>query len=124
EATLVQDGVETKISMNRIQKGDILRVKPGDKIPVDGKIVEGESHIDESMITGEPVPVNKQRGDQVRAGTINGNRSFLMRAPRVGEETLLAQIVQLVNEASRSRAPIQKLADRISKYFVPTVVIV
>lgn len=124
EATLVQDGVETKISINRIQKGDILRVKPGDKIPVDGKIVEGESHIDESMITGEPVPVNKQRGDKVSAGTINGNRSFLMRAQRVGEETLLAQIVQLVNEASRSRAPIQKLADRISKYFVPTVVLV
>src|SRR5690606_880143 len=120
-AMIVQDGVETKISIDRIQIGDVLRVKPGEKIPVDGKLVEGNSHIDESMITGEPLPVDKQVGDKVSAGTINGNRSFLMRAQRVGQDTLLAQIIQMVNDASRSRAPIQKLADKISRYFVPIV---
>src|SRR5690554_6849531 len=124
EATLVQDGVETKISINRIQIGDILRVKPGEKIPVDGRLTEGDSHIDESMITGEPLPVAKQTGDKVSAGTINGNRTFLMLAQRVGQDTLLAQIIQMVNNAGRSRAPIQKLADRISKYFVPIVMLI
>ena len=100
----------------------MLRVKPGEKIPVDGKITDGESTIDESMISGEPIPVDKTVDDSVIAGTINGNKSFLMQAEKVGSETLLSQIVQMVNDASRSRAPIQKLADSIAKYFVPTVV--
>lgn len=124
EAILVIDGNEKVISIHDIKKGDLLRVKPGDKIPVDGKITDGESSIDEAMITGEPIPVDKKKDDKVIAGTINGNKSFVMMAEKVGSETLLSQIVQMVNDASRSRAPIQKLADSISKYFVPTVVLV
>ena len=123
EATLVIDGVDKVISIHDIKKGDLLRVKPGDKIPVDGKITVGESSIDEAMITGEPIPVDKKKDDTVIAGTINGNKSFVMIAEKVGSETLLSQIVQMVNDASRSRAPIQKLADSIAKYFVPIVVI-
>ncbi|WP_281298781.1 heavy metal translocating P-type ATPase [Flavobacterium limnophilum] len=122
QATLVVDGKDKVISIHDIKKGDFLRVKPGEKIPVDGKITDGESTIDESMISGEPIPVDKKIGDAVIAGTINGNKSFLMLAEKVGSETLLSQIVQMVNDASRSRAPIQKLADSIAKYFVPTVV--
>ena len=124
EATLVVDGKETVISIHDIKKEDLLRVKPGDKIPVDGKIIDGESSIDEAMITGEPIPVDKKKDDAVIAGTINGNKSFVMIAEKVGSETLLSQIVQMVNDASRSRAPIQKLADSIAKYFVPIVVII
>jgi Cu2+-exporting ATPase len=124
EATLVIEGGDKIISIHDIKKGDLLRVKPGDKIPVDGKITDGESSIDEAMITGEPIPVDKKKGDNVIAGTINGNKSFIMVAEKVGSETLLSQIVQMVNDASRSRAPIQKLADSISKYFVPIVVII
>lgn len=124
EAILVIDGSDKVISIHDIKKGDLLRVKPGDKIPVDGKITDGESSIDEAMITGEPIPVDKKKGDNVIAGTINGNKSFIMVAEKVGSETLLSQIVQMVNDASRSRAPIQKLADSISKYFVPIVVII
>lgn len=124
EATLVVDGKDQVISIHDIKKGDLLRVKPGDKIPVDGKITDGESTIDESMISGEPIPVDKKIDDSVVAGTINGNKSFVMVAEKVGSETLLSQIVQMVNDASRSRAPIQKLADSISKYFVPIVVLV
>ncbi len=124
EATLVVDGKDQVVSIHDIQKGDYLRVKPGDKIPVDGKIADGESSIDESMITGEPIPVDKKTGDTVTSGTINGNRSFVIIAEKVGSETLLSQIVQMVNTASRSKAPIQKLADSISKYFVPVVVII
>ena len=124
EATLVIDGSDKVISIHDIKKGDLLRVKPGDKIPVDGKITVGESSIDEAMITGEPIPVDKKKDDTVIAGTINGNKSFVMIAEKVGSETLLSQIVQMVNDASRSRAPIQKLADRIAKYFVPIVVII
>lgn len=124
EATLVIDGGDKVISIHDIKKGDLLRVKPGDKIPVDGKITDGESSIDEAMITGEPIPVDKKKGDNVISGTINGNKSFVMVAEKVGSETLLSQIVQMVNDASRSRAPIQKLADSISKYFVPIVVII
>ena len=123
EATLVNNGVDQRISVHDIEKGNLLRIKPGDKIPVDGKITEGESSIDESMITGEPIPVDKKPGDAVTSGTINGNKSFVMIAEKVGAETLLSQIIQMVNTASRSKAPIQKLADRISKYFVPIVVI-
>ncbi len=123
QATLVIDGSDKIISIHDIKKGDLLRVKPGDKIPVDGKITDGESTVDESMITGEPIPVDKKNGDMVSSGTINGNKSFIMIAEKVGSETLLSQIIQMVNNASRSRAPIQKLADSIAKYFVPTVVI-
>lgn len=121
EATLVVKGQDKTISIHDINKGDLLRVKPGEKIPVDGSITEGNSTIDESMISGEPIPVDKKLDDPVVAGTINGNRSFIMVAEKIGAETLLAQIVQMVNSASRSRAPIQKLADRIAKYFVPIV---
>ncbi|WP_299781906.1 heavy metal translocating P-type ATPase [uncultured Formosa sp.] len=121
-AVRVVDGVEEKVSIDAVNLGDVLRVKPGDKIPVDGAITEGESTIDESMITGEPIPVLKEEGDQVTSGTINGKQSFLMKAEKIGEDTLLSQIVDMVNKASRSQAPIQKLADRISGYFVPIVV--
>ncbi len=124
EATLVTDHGDQVISIHAIKAGDLLRVKPGDKIPVDGLIMEGHGSIDESMITGEPIPIDKEPGDQARSGTINGNRSFVIKAEKVGSETLLAQIIQLVNQASRSRAPIQKLADKISKYFVPIVIFV
>ncbi len=124
EATLVIDGADKVISIHDIKKGDLLRVKPGEKIPVDGKITYGESSIDEAMISGEPIPVDKNVGDVVLAGTINGNKSFVMVAEKVGSETLLSQIVKMVNDASRSRAPIQKLADSIAKYFVPIVVII
>jgi len=122
EATLAANGNDKTISIHDIKKGDLLRVKPGEKIPVDGKITSGESSIDEAMITGEPIPVDKKAGDPVIAGTINGTKSFIMTAEKVGSETLLSQIIQMVNDASRSRAPIQKLADRVAKYFVPTVV--
>jgi Cu2+-exporting ATPase len=122
EATLVENNTDKVISIHEIKVGNILRVKPGEKIPVDGKITEGETDIDESMITGEPIPVDKKEGDLVNSGTINGNKSFLMVAEKVGSDTLLAQIVQMVSDASRSRAPIQKLADSIAKYFVPIVV--
>ncbi len=123
EAVLVTSEGDKVISIHDIKKGDLLRVKPGDKIPVDGKITEGHSNVDESMITGEPIPVDKNVGDQVSSGTINGTKSFVMEAEKVGSETLLSQIIQMVNNASRSRAPIQKLADKISKYFVPIVVL-
>ena len=123
QAILVKNGMETTISIHDIQVGDLLRVKPGDKIPVDGSITDGNSNIDESMITGEPIPVEKTVDDKVSSGTINGNKSFVMKAEKVGDETLLAQIIKMVNDASRSKAPIQKLADKISKYFVPTVII-
>ena len=124
EATLVTPEGDRVISIHNIKKGNLLRVKPGDKIPVDGKITEGHSNIDESMITGEPIPVDKKEGDTVSSGTINGSQSFIMNAEKVGSETLLSQIIQMVNNASRSRAPIQKLADKISKYFVPIVIAV
>lgn len=124
EATRIVNNQEEKISVDQIEVGDKLRVKPGEKIPVDGVITEGTSSIDESMITGEPIPVEKNKGDQVSSGTINGQQSFVMEAKKVGNETLLAQIIETVNKASRSQAPIQKVADKISAYFVPVVVIV
>ena len=124
KAIRLVNGQEEEVAIDQIQLGDILRVKPGDKIPVDGVITEGQTSIDESMITGEPIPVNKNNGDKVSSGTINGNQSFLMKAEKVGSDTLLSQIIQMVNDASRSRAPIQKLADKISGYFVPVVVII
>lgn len=124
KAIRISNGKEEEISIDHISIGDLLRVKPGDKIPVDGVVEEGESNVDESMITGEPIPVTKAHGDKVSAGTINGNQSFTMRAKKVGADTLLSQIIEMVNKASRSRAPIQKLADQISGYFVPIVVII
>lgn len=122
DAVLVLDGEDKIISIGDIKKGDLLRVKPGEKIPVDGKIISGHSSIDEAMITGEPIPVDKGEGDKVSSGTINGTRSFIMEAEKVGSETLLSQIIQMVNNASRSRAPIQKLADSVAKLFVPIVI--
>ena len=124
KAIKIVNGQEIEVSIDDIELNDILRVKPGDKIPVDGVISEGNSHVDESMITGEPIPVDKSEGDKVSSGTINGNQSFLMKAEKVGSDTLLSQIIQMVNTASRSRAPIQNLADKVSGYFVPFVVIV
>ena len=118
----VQDGQEEEIAVDEIQKGDILRVRPGEKVPIDGVIIDGRSNIDESMITGEPMPVSKQAGEKVIGATVNQTGSFLMRAERIGSETVLAQIVQMVAEAQRSRAPIQQLADTVSGYFVPAVI--
>jgi Cu2+-exporting ATPase len=124
KAIRVRDGKEEEISIDDIELGNILRVKPGEKIPVDGILTEGETSIDESMISGEPIPVNKSAGDRVLSGTINGNQSFLMKAEKIGSETLLSQIIQMVNDASRSKAPIQNLADKVSGYFVPVVVLI
>ncbi|MBK9983651.1 MAG: copper-translocating P-type ATPase [Saprospiraceae bacterium] len=122
KATLIVDGKEQVVAIDAIQIGNLLRVKPGEKIPVDGSIKEGEAIIDESMISGEPIPVEKKTGDKVSSGTINGNKSFVMVTEKVGSETLLAKIIEMVNSASRSKAPIQNLADKISGYFVPIVV--
>jgi P-type Cu+ transporter len=119
---LRDDGSEEDVPLDRVHAGDRLRVRPGEKIPVDGVVLEGSSSIDESMVTGEPIPVEKQTGDRVTGGTVNGTGGFVMRAQRVGSETLLAQIVRMVSEAQRSRAPIQRLADVVASYFVPTVV--
>ena len=117
-----EDGSEEDVPLDQVQVSDRLRVRPGEKVPVDGVVIEGSSAIDESMVTGEPIPVEKHAGGQVIGATVNGTGSFVMRAERVGSETLLAQIVQMVAEAQRSRAPIQKLADVVSGYFVPAVV--
>lgn len=117
-------GAETDVPLDTVQVGDRLRVRPGDSVPVDGTVVEGRSAVDESMITGEPVPVEKSGGDTVTGGTINKNGTLVMRADRVGAETMLSQIVAMVAKAQRSRAPIQGLADRVSYFFVPTVVLV
>ena len=116
------DGTEETIALSQVTTGDRLRVRPGDKVPVDGVVVEGSSSVDESMVTGEPIPVAKQSGDPVTGATLNGTGTFIMETQRVGSETLLAQIVQMVSEAQRSRAPIQRLADLVSSYFVPIVV--
>jgi Cu+-exporting ATPase len=119
-----EDGVEETVPLDRVRAGDRLRVRPGEKIPVDGVVLEGASSVDESMITGEPIPAEKTPGARVTGGALNATGSFLMRAERVGSETMLAQIVRMVGEAQRSRAPIQRLADRVSAYFVPSVVLV
>ena len=124
KATKMVNDEEVEVSIDKIELNDILKVKPGEKIPVDGVITEGDTTIDESMITGEPIPVNKTMGDKVSSGTINGNQTFLMKAEKVGSDTLLSQIIKMVNDASRSRAPIQNLADRVSGYFVPIVVLI
>ena len=119
---VAENGEEKDTPLESIIVGNLLRVRPGEKVPVDGKVTDGESFIDESMISGEPLEVRKSAGDAVTGGTVNGNGSFLMKAGRVGSDTLLAQIVKMVSEAQRSRAPIQGLADKVSSYFVPAVV--
>lgn len=121
---VLEDKSEKDIPLEEVKKGDALRVRPGEKVPTDGVVLEGNSSIDESMITGEPFPVTKHVGDKVTGATLNGNGSFIMRAERVGSETLLARIIHMVSEAQRSRAPIQKLADLVSSYFVPVVVVI
>ena len=119
-----EDGAEEQVPLEQVVVGERLRVKPGEKVPVDGSVLEGASRIDESMITGEPVPVAKSSGDRVTGATVNGNGSFVMRAERVGSDTLLARIVHMVSEAQRTRAPIQKLADLIAARFVEIVVVI
>ncbi len=121
---LAADGSETDVPLDQVKRGDKLRVRPGERIPVDGAILEGASAIDESMVTGEPMPAEKGAGDKVTGGTLNTSGSFIMEAERVGSETMLAQIVKLVSEAQRSRAPLQRLADRVAAYFVPAVIAV
>jgi len=121
-ARVIRDGKETEIPLEEVQEGDILWVRPGEKVPVDGIVIDGHAVVNESMITGEPMPVDKAENDKVTGGTINGNTSFAMKAEKVGEDTLLAQIIDMVNQASLSRAPIQKLADVVAKYFVQIVV--
>lgn len=121
---ILENGQEQAVPIEEIKKGNKLRVRPGEKIPVDGILIEGQSVIDESMITGESVPVEKVKGDKVTGATLNGAGSFIMQAERVGSDTLLARIVHMVSEAQSSRAPIQKLADTISGYFVPVVVLI
>jgi Cu+-exporting ATPase len=115
-------GSESDVPLDRVQPGDRLRVRPGEKVPVDGVVIEGRSSVDESMMSGEPVPVEKGSGDRVTGATLNGTGALVIRADRVGADTLLAQIVRMVGEAQRSRAPIQRLADRVSSYFVPAVI--
>ncbi len=117
-----EDGSEVDIPLDQVGLGALLRIRPGEKVPVDGVVIEGTSSVDESMITGEPIPVGKAAGDRVTGATVNGTGTLVMRADRVGSETLLAQIVRMVSEAQRSRAPIQKLADQVAGYFVPIVV--
>ncbi len=120
---ILNDETEKDIPLENVKIGDHLRVRPGEKIPVDGFVLEGESAIDESMVSGEAIPVQKTKGDKVTGGTVNGTGSFVMQAEHVGSETLLAQIVRMVSLAQRSRAPIQRLADKISSYFVPLVIL-
>jgi P-type Cu+ transporter len=121
-ARVIRDGEERDVPISEVRVGDTLRVRPGEKIPVDGVVLDGRSSVDESMVSGEPIPVEKEAGARVTGATINGTGSLTMKADRVGGETLLAQIVKMVSEAQRTRAPIQRLADRIAAYFVPAVV--
>jgi P-type Cu+ transporter len=118
------DGTEIDVPLEHIGPGDTLRVRPGEKVPVDGSVTDGASSVDESLLTGEPIPVEKLTGSRVIGGTINGTGSFVMRADRVGSDTILAQIVRMVSEAQRSKAPVQKLADQVASYFVPAVVLI
>ena len=122
-ARVVRDGEEVDVPVDAVRPGDLIRVRPGERVPVDGVVVEGRSAVDESMVTGEPMPVDKEADGAITGGTINGTGSLLMRAERVGADTLLAQIVRMVSDAQRTRAPIQRLADVISAYFVPAVVV-
>lgn len=124
EVTVIRDGHEQTIPLEQVVLNDIIKVRPGEKVAVDGQVTKGNSSVNESMITGEPMPVEKAEGDTVTGGTVNGTGSFEMKALKVGSDTLLAQIIDMVNKASRSKAPIQNLADRISRYFVPIVVVI
>jgi Cu+-exporting ATPase len=117
------EGTEVDVSLDPVHVGDHLRVRPGERIPVDGVLLEGASAVDESMVTGEPMPLEKAAGDKLTGGTLNTSGSFVMRAERVGSETTLAQIVKLVSGAQRSRAPMQRLADKVAAIFVPAVVL-
>ncbi|MEX2496285.1 MAG: heavy metal translocating P-type ATPase [Woeseia sp.] len=121
---LDEQGIETDVPLEEVREGDRLRVRPGENIPVDGKVLEGSSHVDESMLTGEPAPVRKSEDEPLSAGTTNGSSSFVMRAERVGSDTLLSQIVHMVAQAQRSRAPVQRLVDKVAAWFVPAVVAV
>ena len=121
-ARIIREGKEEEIPLEQIKVGDILRVKPGEKIPVDGVLTDGNAIMDESMITGEPMPVDKSKGDKLTGGTINGKTVFEMKAEKVGNDTLLARIIEMVNEAGRSRAPIQKMVDVVAKYFVQIII--
>ena len=123
-ARRLRDGLEEDVPLPHVHVGDLLRVRPGEKVPADGVVVDGRTSIDESMVSGEPVAVEKEPGSRVTGGTINGTGSLIMRADRVGGDTLLSQIVRMVSEAQRSRAPIQKLADRVAAWFVPAVVLI
>ena len=124
KARIIDDrGMEKDVPLDQVNPGDRLRVRPGDKVPVDGTVLEGHSSIDESMLTGEPIPAEKSQGSRVTGGTVNGNGTLIMQARKVGSDTLLAHIVRMVSEAQRSRAPIQRVADRVSSYFVPAVVL-
>ncbi len=123
-ARRIKDGVEEDVPLEHVKIGDILRVRPGEKIPVDGVVIEGTSSVDESMVTGEPIPVQKQKGDHVIGATVNGTGMLIMKAEKVGADTLLSQIVHMVAEAQRSRAPIQKLADIVAAYFVQIVIVI
>ena len=123
-ARVIRGEKEEDIPLDQVHPGDLLRVRPGEKVPVDGIVTEGRSAVDESMVTGEPIPAEKEPGSKVTGGTVNGTGGFVMRAERVGSDTLLAQIVRMVGEAQRSRAPIQRLADMVAAYFVPAVVLV
>src|SRR5207245_304953 len=123
-ARRVADRGEQEVPLDRVAVGDKLRVRPGEKVPVDGELIEGRSTLDESLVTGESMPVTKGPGDKVIGGTFNQTGSFVMRAEKVGRETMLAQIVAMVAAAQRSRAPIQRLADQVSAWFVPAVIIV
>jgi len=122
-AHLIQDGAESDVELGAVHPGDTLRVKPGEKVPVDGVVLEGKSAVDESMVTGEPMPVAKEANSRITGGTVNGSGSFLMKAERVGADTLLSQIIEMVSQAQRSRAPIQKLADVVAGWFVPAVML-
>jgi Cu+-exporting ATPase len=121
---VLADGREVEVELSSVQPGDRLRIRPGEKVPVDGVVVSGHSNVDESMVTGEPIPVAKAEGERVTGGTLNGSGSLVMKAERVGADTLLARIVQMVSEAQRSQAPIQRLADKVSGWFVPSVIVV
>ena len=122
-ARRIEDGAESDVALALVVPGDLLRVRPGDRIPVDGVVVEGTSAVDESMLTGEPMPVTKRAGDKVIGATVNTAGSFVMRTVKVGRDTALASIVELVQRAQGSKAPIQRLADRISEVFVPAVLL-
>jgi Cu+-exporting ATPase len=121
---IAADGTESDVALTDVHVGDRLRVRPGEKVPVDGAVLEGSSSVDESMVTGEAIPIEKTKGVKVTGGTINGTGSFLMKAEKIGADTLLARIVQMVSQAQRSRAPIQRLADVVAAYFVPAVLLI